>query len=129
MKKYFKIKYRRSYCCLFRLHLRVTFAFVIYLIIIISTHLKHELLLINTKKENLWLLGASCVCVIVANILICMSILTKNATIAAIIELSYPIFTIIFTYAIFRQYHLNPGTIVGGIFIIIGALIVSVANY
>ena len=108
--------------------IQATVAVIVYTIIIGSANLKHDVLLLIKNKTNLWLLAGSATCFVAANILICLSIQGKNATIAGLIELAYPIFTIFFTYIIFKQLHLNWGVITGGILIFLGVLLISIVN-
>ena len=63
-----------------------------------------------------------------AGLLIFLSIGAKNATLASLIEVTYPIFTAFFAWMIFRQATLNPATILGAALIFIGVLIVAQAN-
>lgn len=61
---------------------------------------------------------------VVAEFLISFSISAKNATLAAVIEISYPVFTALFAYVAFNEGQLNFGTAVGGLLIAIGVFIV-----
>lgn len=63
-----------------------------------------------------------------AGLLIFMSIGAKNATVASLIEVSYPLFTAFFAWALFRQTTLNAATIIGGLLIFAGVLIVARGN-
>ncbi len=63
-----------------------------------------------------------------AGLLIFMSIGAKNATLASLIEVTYPIFTAFFAWMLFRQATLNTGTILGAALIFAGVLIVAQAN-
>lgn len=63
-----------------------------------------------------------------AGLLIFMSIEAKNATVASLIEVSYPLFTAFFAWVLFRQTTLNTATILGGLLIFAGVLIVARGN-
>ncbi|HEX4140048.1 MAG TPA: EamA family transporter [Candidatus Methylacidiphilales bacterium] len=63
-----------------------------------------------------------------AGLLIFLSIGAKNATLASLIEVTYPIFTAFFAWMLFRQATLNAATILGAALIFIGVLIVAQAN-
>ncbi len=69
-------------------------------------------------------LGALLTCGL-GNLLISLSIQAKNATLAGLVELSYPIFTVLFTYLLFHQLHLTPMVVAGGVLILIGIVLVS----
>jgi uncharacterized membrane protein len=60
----------------------------------------------------------------VAEFLISFSISAKNATLAALIEISYPLFAAIFAYLVFNESQLNLGTSVGGLLIGTGVIVV-----
>lgn len=61
---------------------------------------------------------------IFGNIFIMHAINLKNATYANLIEISYPVFTILFTYLFFKNFHLNWTTLAGGVLIFCGALLI-----
>jgi drug/metabolite transporter (DMT)-like permease len=63
-----------------------------------------------------------------AGLLIFLSIGAKNATLASLIEVTYPIFTALFAWMLFRQATLNAGTLLGAALIFAGVLIVAQAN-
>jgi drug/metabolite transporter (DMT)-like permease len=75
----------------------------------------------------IWLLVAI-VAATVAGLLIFLSIQAKNATVASLIEVTYPLFTAFFVWALFRQTTLSSATIVGGLLIFAGVLIVAQGN-
>lgn len=53
-----------------------------------------------------------------------MAVGAKNPTLASLIEISYPLFVIIFTWLFFREFQLNVMTMVGGIFVLSGVGII-----
>lgn len=59
------------------------------------------------------------------NLLISLSIQAKNATLAGLVELSYPIFTVLFTWLLFRQMHVTPAVLAGEALIVAGIVLVS----
>lgn len=59
---------------------------------------------------------------------ICLSIQEKNATFSSLIEMTYPIFTVLFTWLFFRTIHLDVYTAFGGILILCGAAIIYVKS-
>lgn len=62
------------------------------------------------------------------NLMISLSIQAKNATLAGLVELSYPIFTVLFSYLLFKKWHMTPMTIAGGVLILVGLVLVSVGG-
>ena len=65
---------------------------------------------------------------ILASVLLFMSIDSKNATLASLIEITYPVFVAIFSFILFKQLHINISVIAGGILVITGAGIIIMNN-
>ena len=63
-----------------------------------------------------------------AGLLIFMSIGAKNATLASLIEVTYPLFTAVFAWMLFRQATINAATLIGGLLIFVGVIIVAQGN-
>ena len=61
-------------------------------------------------------------------LLIYMAIGEKDATLASLIEISYPLFVALFSWLLFRSVHLNAWTLAGGALIMAGVVIVFLAN-
>ncbi|MEZ0223467.1 MAG: EamA family transporter [Alphaproteobacteria bacterium] len=66
------------------------------------------------------LMLVSIVIYIAANLFIMASINAKNATMAAMIEISYPLFTALFAWLFFRQVQVSAGTLAGAVMILAG---------
>jgi drug/metabolite transporter (DMT)-like permease len=96
-----------------------------YLLISYATSLKNDVILIMSSRYLLVLLVAELVAAIVANYFISLSIKAKDATLAGLVEQSYPIFTVIFTWLIFKENHLTPGVMIGSLLIIFGVVIMA----
>lgn len=62
----------------------------------------------------------------IATLFIIMSIKAKNATMAGLIEISYPIFTALFAWLIFKETQFNAGTIAGAVLIFSGVICVYI---
>ncbi len=65
---------------------------------------------------------------VVGAFLIYMAISEKNATLASLIEISYPFFVAIFAWLFFRDTQFNWQTIVGGALILGGVTVVFLGN-
>lgn len=75
------------------------------------------------------LLLAGCILTLIAaELCINFSIADKNATVASLVELSYPLFVALASYIIFRNSHLNTATIFGGLLIFAGVASIYVFN-
>jgi drug/metabolite transporter (DMT)-like permease len=61
-------------------------------------------------------------------LLIYMAIGEKNATLASLIEISYPVFVAIFAWVFFRETQFNLSTILGGGMILGGVAVVYLGN-
>lgn len=55
-----------------------------------------------------------------ANLFILLSINAKNATMAAMIEITYPLFTALFAWMFFREVQVTAGTLIGALLILSG---------
>lgn len=61
-------------------------------------------------------------------VLVYLSISNKNATLASLIEISYPVFVVFFAYVFFRQIHVNLSVVIGGLLILSGAMVIIYNN-
>lgn len=52
----------------------------------------------------------------------------KNATLAAMIEISYPVFVVLFTWLLFREVQINASVIAGGALVFAGVAIIILGN-
>ena len=77
------------------------------------------------NKEFLYLFFSTTVFALIANFCIFRSISLKNAVLASLLETCYPIFTLIFSWLLFKDNLFNTHTIVGGMLIFFGILIIS----
>jgi len=60
-----------------------------------------------------------------ANLLICLSIGAKNATMAGLVEQSYPLATLFFTWVLFQENRLTPSVALGGLLVFAGIVVIS----
>jgi drug/metabolite transporter (DMT)-like permease len=80
---------------------------------------------IFSGNANLCLLvGSSVLAAVLANFLIAYSISQKNATIASLIEISYPFFTLFFAWLMFREVHLTMSTAAGAALVFAGIALI-----
>ncbi len=77
------------------------------------------------NPKQLALISGSSIIFLIASLLIFKSIKTSNAGLAAIIEASYPIFTVIFAYLILGESQLNPISAIGFALVIAGIIIIK----
>ena len=51
-------------------------------------------------------------------VMVYMAISGKNATLASLIEMTYPLFVVIFAYVFYRQMHVTPSVFIGGLMVL-----------
>jgi drug/metabolite transporter (DMT)-like permease len=98
---------------------------LIFLIVGIKPHLRKEISMIISTPSLLFITILIIVTITAANFLMYLAIHDKNATLAGLIELCYPVFTAIFTLVLFKENHLNLSIVIGAILIFTGAAIIS----
>ncbi len=52
----------------------------------------------------------------------------KSATLAAVIEISYPVFVALFTWLLFREAHINTSVVIGGALVFAGVVTIILGN-
>jgi drug/metabolite transporter (DMT)-like permease len=48
----------------------------------------------------------------------------KNPTLVSLIEISYPLFVVLFAWIFFREMQLNPRTLFGGLLVLFGVAVI-----
>jgi drug/metabolite transporter (DMT)-like permease len=61
-------------------------------------------------------------------VMVYTAITGKNATLASLIEMTYPLFVVLFTYLFYRQMYITPSVFVGGMLILVGAGLIIYNN-
>ena len=57
-----------------------------------------------------------------------LAISGKNATLASLIEITYPVFVVFFSYVMFKQMHVNASVMIGGMMVMAGAGLIIFNN-
>lgn len=84
---------------------------------------------IMTQDKGVFLaLLLAAVTVMGGNLLILSSVASKNASLASLIEISYPLFVIFFAWLAFREVQVNAWTAVGGAMILAGVAVIYLKN-
>ena len=78
--------------------------------------------------QTLRLLAGVTLLFLIGNVMIVYAMKGKNVTVASLIEISYPLFVVLFGYLLYRNTYLNTGTVIGGICIFAGIALVYVFN-
>ncbi len=104
-------------------------SFIVMLIVSYSSGiLKRDWATITTSRSLTYLIIAEVITFILAELLIGFSITAKSATLAGLIEISYPIFIALFAYILYRENQLNLPTIIGGALIFAGVFVIYYFN-
>ncbi len=64
----------------------------------------------------------------IAELFIGFSITEKNATLVGLIEISYPIFILLFSYLLFKENNLTVATAIGGVLMFAGVAVIYLFN-
>ena len=88
--------------------------------------LKGGISLALSDWKTLSLLVLVALTVIGGNFLIFTSIADKNATMASIIEITYPLFTCLFAWLLLKDVQISWQTAMGGLFILVGVIIIYI---
>lgn len=59
-----------------------------------------------------------------ATVMLFLAIGGRNATLASLIEITYPLFIVLFTWLLFRQVHVTPSAALGGLLVMAGAALI-----
>ncbi|CEK11873.1 DMT family transporter [Legionella hackeliae] len=119
-------KVLRSISPLTLLALEMLAGALVFSLLAYFTTFKKDLALLLSDSYVLWLTILEVIIVLAASFFIVYSIHFKNATLAGIIELIYPLFIILFTWLLFGENHVDMSVIIGGIMIFIGVLMISI---
>lgn len=98
---------------------------IIFLIIVNKSKLVDDFKVACANRELLFLIIATILISLTASMCIYKSIAYKNAVLAALIETCYPLFTLFFSWLIFKDNFFNIPTFVGTLFIFSGIFIIS----
>lgn len=80
------------------------------------------------SPEERWTILAIALTSTAGAFLLFASISSKNATLTSLIEISYPLFVILFAYLLFKQFHASLSVAIGGLLILTGAVIIIYNN-
>lgn len=98
------------------------------LISIFSNNFSHDISAILSSRKLLMYVILGIITLLIAELFIGFSIVAKNATIAGLIEISYPIFIALFSYLLFKNNHLTFSSMIGGLLIFSGIFVIYFFN-
>ncbi|HYD03560.1 MAG TPA: DMT family transporter [Alphaproteobacteria bacterium] len=109
--------------------LELFFALIVVITVgLLKGSIATDLQTIWTDKKLAMFVILSIIAFTLGSIAIFSSIVAKNATLAGIIEVSYPLFIVLFSWLILGQSHLSKSVIIGGVMIIAGVLVVYLGS-
>ena len=91
---------------------------------VIGGTLKPDLVTISHGGRLAWYLAAGIGASISAGILISLAVSERNATLAGLVEVSYPIFIALFAYVLFKEGELGWPVALGGALILSGVFVI-----
>lgn len=83
-----------------------------------------DITLLKSNPSLRWYYLLNVCALLAAEALIAFSIASKNATLASLVEISYPLFIVFFSYMLFSEFALTAATAVGGALIMLGISII-----
>jgi len=101
---------------------------ILFLISFFRGNLNNDIAVISSSKKVLLLLISGSMAFVLAELLIGLSINSKSATMAGLIEISYPIFIATFSFILFKENQINYSVIIGGLVIFTGIFIIYLFN-
>lgn len=86
--------------------------------------LRTDLATISSSGKVAGLVLTGALVLVVAEIFISLSIVSKNASLAGLVEITYPLFIALFAFLIFKESQLTLPTLLGGLLILVGVAVV-----
>ena len=71
--------------------------------------------------EEQWAIAAIGLIGLFGEVMVYLAISGKNATLASLIEMTYPVFVVLFAYLFYQQTHVTTSVFIGGLLILTGA--------
>ena len=81
-------------------------------------------LFVALSATERWLIGAIAVTSLAGTVLLYLAVRGRNATLASLIEISYPAFVALFAWLLFREWQLNAGVLVGVALVLAGTTVI-----
>lgn len=72
------------------------------------------------------LIGIIALTSLAGTVLLYLAVRGRNATLASLIEISYPAFVAVFAWLLFREWHLNSGVLLGALLVFAGTTLIIV---
>ncbi len=96
---------------------------LLYLVPFLFFHKDEWKTLVHLDRGNMRFFATTLLCTLIANILIYLAIQKLGSSRAAIFEIAYPFFVIVFGFFLFRE-HINAYFLLGSVLLFLGAAII-----
>jgi drug/metabolite transporter (DMT)-like permease len=73
-----------------------------------------------------WLIALIALTSLAGTVLLYLAVRGRNATLASLIEISYPAFVAVFAWLLFREWQLNAGVLLGAVLVFTGSALIIV---
>jgi drug/metabolite transporter (DMT)-like permease len=105
--------------------IEMLFGLLVFSVFIFFNNPHNDILAVSNNKRLFFLVLLEIIVFIFGNYLAWQTVkMAPNPGIAALIESTYPLFAIIFSYIFFRVYDMNIYTIIGGLLVLLGIFII-----
>lgn len=94
----------------------------------VQGNVKPGIAMLQSDPATAWTLFIHALCIVLGGYSILMAINLKNATLVGLIEITYPLFTALFAYVLFRETQLTLWNLIGAGFIFAGVGIIFIKN-
>jgi drug/metabolite transporter (DMT)-like permease len=102
---------------------------ILLLSLLTLRHLQNDIGVLQAASwpERLLLL-APALTSLAGSVLLFAAIGSKNATLASLIEISYPAFVVLFAWLLFKEMHLNTSALLGSALVMSGVVLIASSN-
>ena len=66
-----------------------------------------------------WIIASLGLIGLFGEVMVYLAISGKNATLASLIEMTYPLFVVIFAYVFYKQMHVTASVLIGGLMVLV----------
>lgn len=75
-----------------------------------------------------WIIASLGLIGLFGEVMVYLAISGKNATLASLIEMTYPLFVVIFAYVFYKQMHVTASVFIGGLMVLVGSGLIIYNN-
>lgn len=75
-----------------------------------------------------WVIASLGLIGLFGEVMVYLAISGKNATLASLIEMTYPLFVVIFAYVFYKQMHVTASVFIGGLMVLVGSGLIIYNN-